>query len=155
MAIGANDSIDKFGTEDELTSLPATVVAGAFSASSDVADWTNDDDAPFALFKLKLTAAGLSAPPITGGTISLFARPMNINGAEDAPVPSASYRKMFLQSFLVNPADADQVHILGPVRLPNYKTSQVYEFFIENGMDVDTGTGWQLWITPTTVGPHA
>lgn len=157
MAISTDATIDFFGTETEVTvASPGAVNAAAFSVTGDVNDWTNSDDAPFAMFKLKLTAAGLSAAPSAGELVNLFARHMDIETTEDTPVPDANYLATYLGSFIADAADADQVHVIGPIRLPNYETSQVYEFFIENAMTPNIGaSGWELWVTPITFGPHA
>lgn len=157
MAIGTDSTVDFFGTEDEVTvASPSAVNSDAFSVTGDVSDWTNDDDAPFAMFKLKMTAAGLSAAPSAGEYVNLYARLLNIESTEDNPLPDANHLSNLLGSFIVDAADADQVLILGPVRLPNYQTSQVYEFFIENKMTPNIGaSGWELWVTPMTYGPHA
>jgi len=155
MAIGTDSAIHFFGTEDEVTvASPGAVNAGAFSVTGDVNDWTNDDDAPMAVFKLKLTAAGLSAAPTAGELVSLYCRHMDVEGTEDTPVPDANYPHTYLGSFIVDAVDADQVHIL-TAELPNYETSQVYEFFIENNMTPNiASSGWELWVTPRTVGPR-
>lgn len=157
MAIDTDSTIDFFGTEDEVTvASPAAVNADAFSVTGDVVDWTNDDDAPFAMFKLKLTAAGLSAAPVAGEVVNLYCRHLNVETAEDTPLPDANYTRTYLGTFVADAADIDQVHVIGPTRLPNYKTSQEYEFFIENKLTPNIGaSGWELWVTPMTYGPHA
>lgn len=156
MAIGTDDSIDKFGTADTIHSTPATVADGAFSASSDVAQWTNDDDADEADFELRLTAAGLGGAPDAGATIALYARHMNLRGTtDDAQAPQSNFEHVYIGSFPVRNADADQTIVLNNVPLPNMETSQVYEFYIKNNMGVATGTTWELYITPKTDGPHS
>ncbi len=156
MAIGTDSTIDFFGTEDEVTvASPGAVNADAFSATGDVNDWTNDDDAPFAMFKLKMTATGLSAAPAAGEVVNLYARHIDVEATEDTPVPDANYAQFYLGSFTADAVDGDQVHVIGPIRLPNYETSQVYEFFIENKMTPNiASSGWELWVTPMTFGPH-
>lgn len=157
MAIGTDSAIDFFGTEDQITvASPGAVAAGAFSAAADVNDWTNDDDAPYIMAKLKLTAAGLSGIPTAGEVINLYAKHLDINSTEDTPDPDANYKHTYLGSFVLDAADADQVHVIGPLRLPNYETSQVYEFFIENGSAAINiaADGWDLWVVPLTQGPH-
>jgi hypothetical protein len=157
MAIGTDSTIDFFGTEDEVTvASPGAVNAAAFSATADVVDWTNDDDAPFAMFKLKMTAAGLSAAPGAGEVVNLYCQHLDVEGTEDTPTPDSNYPRTYLGTFTADAVDANQVHLIGPIRLPNYETSQVYEFYIENLMTPNIGSsGWELWITPMTYGPHA
>lgn len=153
MPIGTNDTIESFGTQDTVHSAPATVADGAFSIAGDVSQWTNDDDAPYGYFVLALTAAGLGGAPSAGATIDLFTRLMNVQGVNDSLTPEADFEHYFLGSFPVNNADADQRMVLGPVRLPNLITSQIHEFYILNNTGVALGATWELYITPTTLGP--
>lgn len=156
MAIDTNTTIHAFGTEDEVTvASPGAVNSGAFSVTGDVSDWTNDDDAVFAMFKLKVTAAGWASAPSAGEVINLYARLLNIESTEDNPTPDANFKVTFMGAFVVDAADADQVLILGPVGLPNYKTSAEYEFYIENDTSVNIGAAeWQLWVSPMGIKPH-
>ena len=80
MAIGTNSAIQFFGTQDEVTTSPATVADGSYSIASDTSTWTNDDDAPLAMWRLLLTAAGLGGAP-DGGTVDLYLQPQNIDGS--------------------------------------------------------------------------
>jgi hypothetical protein len=43
----------------------------------------------------------------------------------------------------------------GPVDLPMMKTSQEYEFYLQNSCGVTMSAGWTLKITPMALGPHA
>ena len=159
MAIGTNDVIHTFGTQDEVTvASPAAVADTAFSAASDVSDWTNDDDAPLAVFVLVLQ--DLAAAPSAGGTVDLFCKPLNIvNTTGDHQGPNSNTETVYLGSFLidaVDPAATDDNYILGPVGLPNSYTSSQYEFYIRNslGTSIDAAD-WELWVTPVSYGPHA
>ena len=156
MAIGTDAAIDFFGTQDEVTTSPATVADGAFSIATDTSTWTNDDDAPMAMFRLLLTAAGLGGAPTAGTVVNLYAQPQNIDGSTgDQFIPSANFPHTFLGSFPVEDADSDQQIVIGPIRLPNYKTSSEFIFFIENQIGVALGTTWTLHVIPMTTGPHA
>ena len=160
MAIGADSAIAFFGTQDEVTvASPGAVSNGAFSAASDVNDWTNDDDAPLAMFVLVLQ--DLSGAATAGDTIDLYCKPLNVvNTTGDHQGPNANCLSIYLGSFLidaVDPAATDDNYVLGPVALPNTKTSQEYEFYIYNNLTtvgIDAAD-WELWITPMTYGPHA
>ena len=155
MAIGTGSAIHFFGTQDEVTTSPATVADGAFSIASDTSTWTNGDDAPAAIFRLLLTAAGLGGAP-DGGVINLYAQPQNIDGSTgDQIAPSSNFYHTYLGAFPIHQADADQQIVIGPIALPNYKTSSEFIFFIENQAGVATGTTWTLHVTPITTGPHA
>lgn len=158
MAIGTDAAIHFWGTEDQLTvATPGAVAAGAFSVAGDVNDWTNDDDAPMAMFKLALI--DLTAAPTAGETVGLYCKPLNIESTSDFQGPTANLQELYLGSFTVDavdPAATADYYLLGPVDLPNYKTSQEYEFYIFNNMTpgIDAAD-WDLWITPMAFGPHA
>ena len=159
MAIGTDDLIDKFGTQDQVTvASPGSVANGAFSAASDVNDWTNDDDAPMAMFVLVLQ--DLSGAATAGDTIDLYCKPLDVvNTTGDHQGPNTNLKTIYLGSFqvdAVDPAGTDDNYVLGPVRLPNTTTSQAYEFYIYNNMTTVSidAADWELWITPMSMGPH-
>jgi hypothetical protein len=156
MAIATNDTIDKFGTRDEVTSAPATVANAGYSTLADTGIWLNDDDAPFALFTLQLTAAGLGGAPTAGSVIDLFTQLQDItDSTDDAILPKANFEHYYLGSFPVTDADEDQSIPIGPIRLPNMVTSQGHVFTIKNNCGQALGTSWQLFVTPMTYGPAA
>jgi hypothetical protein len=160
MAIGTDAAIHFFGTQTEVTvASPGAVANAAFSAASDVSDWTNSDDAPMAAFVLVLR--DLSGAATAGDTIDLYCKPLNIvNTTGDHQGPNANCKTIYLGSFVidaVDPAATDDNYLLGPVGLPNTKTSQEYEFYIYNNLTtvgIDAAD-WELWVTPVTYGPHA
>ena len=162
MAIAENAVIQFWGTEDQLTVASETAVSnGAFSAAADVVDWTNDDDAPLAMFKLALH--DLSGAATAGDTVDLYCKPLNIESTADYQGPNANLKAIYLGSFqvdAVDPGGTADYYVLGPVGLPNYKTSAEYEFYIFNNLttvnidDGATGPHWDLWISPMTHGPH-
>ena len=160
MAIGTDDLIVKFGTQDQVTvASPGSVANGAFSAAGDVNDWTNDDDAPMAMFVLVLQ--DLSGAATAGDSIGLYCKPLNfVNTTGDHQGPNTNLPTIYLGSFVVDavdPAASDDNYGLGPILLPNYYTSQVFEFYIENNLTTVSidAADWELWITPISYGPHA
>lgn len=160
MAIGSNDFIDKFGTQDTVTVGTGTsaVASAAFSASGDVVSggWTNDDDAPMADFVLTYQYTSGS---ISQDGVKLYMRLMNIDGTADEPQPDTGYKHHYLGTFIPDSnqgASTNNSLSLGKdVALPNTYTSQVYEFYIENLLGVTITAGWTLKVTPKTGGPHA
>ena len=155
MAIGTDSAVYFFGTQDEVTTSPATVADGAYSIATDTSTWTNDDDAPLAMWRLLLTAAGLGGAP-DGGTVDLFLQPQNIDGSTgDQFIPSDNFVHTYIGSFPIQKTDADQQILIGPLVLPNYKTSSEFIPFIKNNTGVALGTTWTLHVIPVTVGPHA
>ncbi len=150
MAIGTNDLIDKFGTQDDVTNAAnGAVAASAYSVAGDIDLWTNTDDAPEAAFVLHYTAA---SAPTAGRAVSLYATLHDIDGTNDESVPTASDESAHLLGNFYIPAATDS-YISIRATLPNTYTSQVYRFFLKNGTDVSMTDTWGLKVTPVTVGP--
>lgn len=153
MAIGTDSTIDFFGTTDQVINVAgAAITDGNFSDSGDLTQWTNDDDAPYAVFAFDLT---LSANPTAGTAVSLYARPMNVSDTtQDSNEPATTVRHYFLGALPMDSGGTAQIGVVGPVRLPNMQTSQVYDFYIENNSGASINTGSTVDVTPVTHGPH-
>ena len=41
------------------------------------------------------------------------------------------------------------------IGLPNSVTSQQYEFYVENSSGQSLPAGWDIYVTPKAIGPHA
>lgn len=154
MTIGTNDLIDKFGTQDAVTTAGAEAAADAFISAG---EWTNDDDAPEAGFVL--VASWATETNIAGLLVNLYTRLKNIQSTNDAGAVMADNSAIFLGSFLVPAEDASDPYYMpllsGLARLPNYYTSAVHEFYIENKTGQTIAANWSLYVTPITQGPHA
>jgi hypothetical protein len=168
MAIGTNDTIHKFGTLDLVTvsrtaTDPSPVTTGSFSVAADISAWTNDEDAPYARFILLLEWL-TTAPTDNTGSIDIYARPLNVQSTNESNTPTALNRQIYIGSFIIDwTVAATTQHFLtsGLCELPNFYTSQSYEFYIHNnamGQSItgDSATvGWQMWIQPIAFGPKA
>jgi len=152
MAIGTDSAVEFFGTQDDLDSTSASVADGAFSIATDVAQWTNDDDAPAA--SITLLCDWNTTGPDANSIINLYAKLHNVQSTNDGEVPDANHRHVYIGAFPLNDVLTNQ-YITIDVALPNYMTSSVYEFFIENRSGQTLQAGWILYVTPKTIGPHA
>lgn len=153
MAISTNATIWVFGTQDEVTTgTPGTVADGAFGDPGQ--DWTNDDDAPWASAVLKFQ---FDTTFPTAGSIGLYARLIDIQSTNDEQDDSDGWH--FLGTFKIGyglTADTDYYAAIPLFALPQAGASQVTRFKIKNeGTSQTIGSGWQLWVTPKTYGPHA
>lgn len=150
MAIGTDSAIEFFGTQDTVTSSSSAVTDGSFSVAADVTTWTNDDDAPRASVTFEGT---YSSAPTAGSYVDLYARLLNVQSTNDAPEPDTNFFHYYLGSFALNDQTAAQ-YITIDVDLPNGKTSQEYDFYIQNNGGQTVSAGWDLYVTPKTIGPH-
>lgn len=151
MAISTGNVIHFFGTQDALDDTSGAVADNAFSVAGDLLTWTNDDDAPMASLVLE---ANYSVAPDANSYVALYAQLLNISSTNDGDVPDANNQHVYLGSFPVNDVTTAQ-YIPIDVSLPNQYTSQQYQFFIENQTGQSIPAGWDLSVTPKTVGAHA
>lgn len=151
MAIGTDAAVEYFGTQDTLGTSSATVADNAFSIASDLSTWTNDDDAPMA----SVTALiDFSVAPDANSSVNLYLRLLNTQSTNDSDVPDANFQHKYVGSFPMNDVTTNQ-YITIDIALPNGKTSQEYEFYIENKAGQTIQASWDIYVTPKTIGPHA
>jgi len=151
MAITTDSAIEVFGTQDTLGTSSAAVVDAAFSIAGDLSTFTNDDDAPQASVIL---LADFSVAPDVNSSINLYLRPLNIQSTNDGDVPDDNFQHIYVGSFPLNDVTTAQ-YILITIGLPNTKTSQEYEFYVENKSGQSLPAGWDIFVTPKTIAPHA
>ncbi len=151
MAIGADTAVEFFGTQDALDSTSGTVADTVFSVAGDLNTWTNDDDAPMASITAELDWA---TAPAVNSVVNLYAAAQDVVSTSDGEVPDANHRHIYIGTFPINDVTTPQF-ITIDVALPNYKTSSVYQFYIENQTGQTIQAGWDIHVTPKTIGPHA
>lgn len=151
MAISTNAAIEFFGTQDTLGSSSAAVADAAFSIAGDLSTWVNDDDAPQASVVFK---ADFSVAPDANSSINLYLRPLNIQSTNDQDIPDANFLHTYVGTFPLNNVTTAQ-YISLIIDLPNNATSQNYEFYVENQSGQSLPAGWDIFVTPKTLGPHA
>lgn len=155
MAIGTNDAIIKFGTLDAVDDTTTSAITdGSMSVAADVTAWTNDDDAPGAILRLRWQYPSGTID----GNIKIYARPMNIDGTDDAPIPDAAYKQIYRGEFQIDTGQAATTDTVYLKYIDLYDiaqvTSQVYEIYIFNDTGVSVSANWDLDITPISIGPH-
>ncbi len=151
MAISTDAVIDFFGTTDTVTSSSSAVLDAAFSVVADVVTWTNDDDAVSASVVFSGT---FSVAPTAGRALGLYASLQNINGTADQLDPSDAFAHVAVGTIPVKDVTTLQTIPLS-IPLMNINTSQEVLFFIKNNAGQTLSSGWDLFVTPTALGPHA
>ena len=151
MAIGTDSAIEFFGTQDTLGTSSSAVANAAFSVAGDLSTWVNDDDAPQASVVL---LANFSVAPTANSSINLFLRLLDVQSTNDQDVPDANFQHVYAGSFPLNNVTTAQ-YIPIVISLPNNITSQNYEFYVENQSGQSLPAGWDIFVTPKTIGPHA
>jgi hypothetical protein len=151
MAIATGSAIEFFGTQDTLGTSSAAVANGAYSIASDLSTWVNDDDAVSASVTLLVN---FSVAPTASTSVNLYLRLLGVQGANDGTVPDANFQHTYVGSFPLNDSTAAQ-YITIDIGLPNAETSQNYEFYVENSSGQSLPAGWDIYVTPKAIGPHA
>ncbi len=151
MAITTDAAIEVYGTQDTLGTSSAAVADDAFSIAGDLSTWTNDDDALTASVTL---LANFSVAPTVNTVINLYLRLLNVQSTNDADVPDGNFLHKYVASFPLNDVTTAQ-YITLDIALPNGKTSQEYEFYVENKSAQSLPAGWDIFVTPKAIAPHA
>jgi len=122
----------------------ATISMGTLAAS-DHASYTSVD--------MVLTGTMAASIAATSNYFSIYARPLNIDGTNDAPTPGASHKAKYVGAvrFAGSSASGAQTSIL-----ENIETSWAdVEFFLGNDTNATLNAGWTAKATPKTVKPGA
>lgn len=151
MAISTDSLIRFFGTQDTLGTSSSAVTDTSFSVAGDLSTWTNDDDA---ISATAILTVNYSVAPDVNTSIPIYARLLNIQSTNDADIPDANNRNVLVGEFAVNDVTTAQ-YIPIEIYLIAAVTSQDYEFYIENLTGQSIPAGWDLFVGPTALGPHA
>lgn len=151
MTIGTDAAIDFFGSQTTLDDTSAEVTTTSISVATDLLTFTNSDDAPRAEIILEVDYV---TAPTANSSVTLLAQLLDIISTTDADIPTTTFKHTFLGTFPIKAVDTAQVVAIS-ISLPNLETSQQYKFFIINNTDQTIPAGWDLTITPKTIGPHA
>ena len=151
MAITTDAAIDFFGTQDTLGTSSSAVTDTSFSVAGDLSTWVNDDDAKETAVVLNVN---YSVAPDANSVINLYLRPLNIQSTNDQEIPDANFLHTYVGSFPVNDVTTSQFSSI-IISLPNVETSQNYEFYVENQTGQTMPAGWDIFVTPKAIGPHA
>jgi len=159
MTIAAGDIIFKFGTQDEVTSgTPAIIADDAYGKADQGAsvNWANTDNTPNGSAVLK---AQFDTTMPTVGSIELYARLLNVQGANDIGIPDANNPLVWVGTFNIDfgiAADTDFYMSIHDFEMPQAGDAQAIDWYLHNNGSAQTlGVSWQLWITPKTYGAAA
>lgn len=135
------------GVQKTLEANGAAIANNAIGQADD-ADYLAIDtgdflDAEFALL------VNFTVAPTADRSIDLIIRPLNIDGVNDAPAPTATYRIEMFAFFVPNAATGAQYLRAIARNVP--KEGQVWLY--NNGTGQSMPLGWTLKMTPLTVAP--
>lgn len=146
----ANEAIYAWGTQKTLEASGASFANSTIVQANDNTYSTDTDGAGFpdAVFVLKIQFGTTTS--IENKAISLFARPLNIDGTNDSPAPTATYLERFVGSFVLSASASGTDQYLS---LDAYNLPREAEYYLTNGSGQTASAGWTLKVTPRTYKP--
>lgn len=142
-----NEVVYAWGTPKILESNGAAITNAQISQANDASYSVVSDGGsyPDALFVLRVQFSTVTG--IENRTISLHARPLNIDGTNHAPAPTATFIEKFLGSFVLS-SGTDQYLSLVVHDLPKEA-----DYYLINNSGQTVSAGWTLKVTPRTYKP--
>lgn len=139
----AGETIVVFGTPKTLEANGGAIANNAVVQADDATyDQVSDGGGfMYADFVLGFT---YGTAPTEGTVLALYARPLDIDGTNDAEVPEAARPTMFIGSFVVNNVTTAQYAQLIERQVP-----KLASYYIHNSATGQTvSAGWTLKVTP-------
>lgn len=138
------------GTELVLMSSGGSLSHGDYAElTSDTRTAADNPGYHLGIFEFDVHADGFSAAPSPHSEIKLFEQKINSDSV-DAPDVDASYPYDYLDSFMVDAADATQklslmvpIHILG---------AKYWVQWVDSGGTVSMAAGWAVRLIPVAIG---
>jgi hypothetical protein len=144
------ETIVVLGTQKTLEASGGSCATGAIVQANDATYGIVNDGASFpdAIFALKVQFGTVTG--IENKTISLYARPINFDGANDAPAPTATYLERWIGNFVLQASanNTDQYLSLLAFDVPTEA-----EYYIVNNSGQTQSSGWTLKVTPRSYKP--
>lgn len=146
----SGEVILKRGTPKTLEANGASIANNALAQADDanydvVVDGADYPDAKFVL------AATFGTAPTENTTLALYAKPLDIDGTNDADAPETTRPTVFIGTFTLNNVTTAQYIELLARDVP-WKADY---YLHNNGTGQTLSAGWTLKVTPCTVAPAA
>jgi len=146
----SGETILKFGTPKTLEASGASIANNTLVQADDASYSVASDGAYYPDAKFVL-AATFGTAPTEGTTLALYARPLGIDGTNDAEVPEMARPTVFIGTFVVNNVTTAQYIELLAQDVP---WNAAY-YLHNNGTGQIVSAGWALKVMPFTVAPAA
>lgn len=109
---------------------------------------------PTGRFEFDTSAGAFSTAPTAGASIKIYEQTINSDSA-DSPDPDANNTSGFIARIAIDPSDTQQKWVTIPI--PINKTGGKYwiEWADGGAGTASLDAGWEVRLTPTTLGPAA
>ena len=146
----SNEAIVKLGTQKTLEASGASIANNTLAQANDASYSIATDGAYYPDARFVLTGTFATAPT-ENTTLALYARPLNIDGTADADAPETT-RPVHYRGVLV---DNNAPTAQAPVVMPQNVPWEADYYIHNNGTGQTLSAGWDLLVTPCTIGPAA
>lgn len=139
------------GTTKTLESNGVSIASNALAQADDADYGVFVDGSGYPDLKFVLGNVVFSTAPTEGTVLSLYARPLDIDGTADAEIPETTRPTVLIGSFVVNNVTTAQYIELIAQDVPWLASYYIHN----NGTGQTLSSGWTLKATPCTVAPVA
>lgn len=144
----ANEAIIAKGTTKTLEASGASIANNALAQADDASYDIFVDSPGYRDAKFVLRCAFATAPT-EGAALALYARPLDIDGTDDAEAPETTRPTVFVGFFVVNNVTTTQVMELLTQDVPWNASYYLHN----NGTGQAVSAGWTLKVTPFADAP--
>lgn len=139
----SGETIVVYGTTKTLEASGASIANNALAQADDATygiatDGGNYPDAEF------VVAFTIATAPAEGTVLALYARPLDIDGTNDAEVPETTRPTRYIGSFIVNNVTTAQYATVFARDVPKLASYYLHN----NGTGQTVSAGWTLKVTP-------
>lgn len=146
----AGELIRVLGTTKTLEANGASTANNAITQADDADYSVATDGAGYDRAKIALSVT-FSVAPTEGAVIGLYARPLNVDGTNDAEIPEAARPFVALGVAPVNNVTTTQYIEVDDIKVPDEFALYIHN----NGTGQTISAGWTAKIIPKTVKPAA
>lgn len=146
----SNETIVKLGTPKTLEANGSSISNNSIVQADD-ANYSIASDGGYYTDAKFVASFAFSVAPTEGTALLLYARPLDIDGTNDAEVPETTRPTVYVGSFVVNNVTSTQYSEL---LVSDVLWNAAY-YLHNSGTGQTVSAGWTLKVTPYTVAPAA
>lgn len=151
----SSETIYKYSSQVTAISSTATCASNGFSQQAEATSLSSAQTGNYPMADAAIFASFSTSVSSATNTLVLYRRDLNIDGANDAPIPQSAapaYSAIVVGAVAVPPYTAASS---GYFFIPNIPLAGDCEFYLQNNTNASIPAGFTLKITPKTYTPAA
>lgn len=149
----SSETIYKYSSQVTAISSTATCTSNSFNQAAEVTSLSSAQTGYYPMADAAIFASFSTSVSSASNTLVLYRRDLNIDGTNDAPVPtsaSPAYSAIVVNAMAVPPYTAASS---GYFFIPNVPLAGDCEFYLQNNTNASISAGFTVKITPKTYAP--